>query len=362
LIDDVTTSSQSYELQLALAFSKIHSTKIVSLVAVKNAHREGLNLVALRSKPRGLSSAWNLTKALYREKPQGVQIISFGYDPLTVLALMVSRALGGRVFSVVFDTHLGATERFALTKRALVNAYFVLGTLLLRTLTGLFVVTKDAEHTLAKINRSVLRTRIGFDTERNILWAPPVSDEFDVIYAGAFEVYNGIQQMMDGVILRNNCAASTRRVVLHLYGTGNLRPLVEEYAARHEAIVYHGVTVKAEVDAAVLRANLAFNLRDLDHRVSVNAFPSKLIELLGSGVPVATTAVLPSAVLSQFAIVVAGVSAESVEDAILRAENSYESLAEKAVLARNFIVDEYDWHVIVSEMSGFMGGVSTAAV
>ncbi|TFC83132.1 glycosyltransferase [Cryobacterium sp. TMT3-29-2] len=361
-MDDVTTSSQSYELQLALAFSEIHSTTIISLVAVSDARRQDLKLVALGSKPRGLTSAWNLTRRLLREKPQGVQVISFGYDPLTVLPLLFSRALGARAYTVVFDTHVGATEQFAPTKRTLANAYFGLGRLLLRPLNGLFVVTKTAENIFARMNKSIFRTRIGFDPEQAKPWALPKSEEFRVIYAGALEVYNGIQQMMDGVILRNSNEESTRRVVLHLYGTGGLRQTVELYAERDEAILYHGVSVKAEVDAAVLRSNLAFNLRVLDHPVSVNAFPSKLIELLGSGVPVATTAVLPSAILSRYALIVTEVSAESVRDALLLAEKSDESFAEKASLARSFIAGEYDWHDIVSDMSGFMGGPSTAAV
>ncbi|TFD73259.1 glycosyltransferase [Cryobacterium fucosi] len=359
-MNDVTTSSQSYELQLALALSEIHSTTIISRVAVDDVRCRGLNLVALRSKPRGFGAAWNLTRELLREKPQGVQVISFGYDPHTVLPLILSRVRGAIAYAVVFDTHLGATERLAQPKRTLANAYFEMGRLLLRALSGLFVVTEDAEGIFKRLNTNTFRTRIGFDAEGAKQWAPPVSEEFRVIYAGALEVYNGIQQMMEGVILRNS-DAPTRRIVLHLYGTGSLRSMVELYAMQYEAIVYHGVVEIAEVDAAVLRSNLAFNLRVLSHPVSVNAFPSKLIGLLGSGVPVATTAVLPSSLLSRYALIVTEVSAEGVRDALLRAEESYETLTEKAPQARSFIAEQYDWHVIASEMSNFMGGVSTAA-
>ncbi|WP_104170765.1 hypothetical protein [Cryobacterium sp. M23] len=361
-IDDVTTSSQSYELQLAMAFSEIHSTTVISLVAVKAARREGLSLIALKSEARGLRAAWNLTQELLREKRRGVQIISFGYDPLTVLPLLFSRALGALAYSIVFDTHLGSVERFAQPKRTLVNAYFGFGTQLLRALSGLFVVTRDAEDRFARINKSIFRTRIGFDSKNVKPWVRPKSEEFSVFYAGALEVYNGIEPMMDGVILRNAHDAATGRVVLHIYGSGNLRSMVEDYSARYEAIVFHGVAAKAEVDAAVLRSNLAFNLRDLDHSVSANAFPSKLIELLGLGIPVATTAVLPSALLDRFSLIVSEVTPVSVMEAILVAERSYDSLAVKAPLARGFIASEFNWPVIVSEMSGYMCGVSTAAV
>lgn len=361
-IDDATTSSQSYELQLARAFAEIQSTTVISLVAVDDERLDGLKLVGLRSEPRGFTSAWNLTRELLRERRRGTQVISFGYDPLMVLPLVLARALGANAYTIVFDTHVGSSERFAPVKRTLVNAYFGLGILLLRALSGLFVVTREAEERFSRLNGSTLRTRIGFDVERAKPWGRPLSEEFSVIYAGALEVYNGIQQMMDGVILRNRDDSSTRPVVLHLYGTGNLRSMVEVYAARHEEIVYHGVGVKSQVEAAVLRSNLAFNLRDLDHPVSVNAFPSKLIELLGSGVPVATTAVLPSALLSRFALVVAEVSAESVMEALRRAENNYAIFAEKAASAPSFIEYEYDWQVIVSDMSGFMGGASTTVV
>lgn len=358
---DVKTSSQSYELQLARSFSEIHSTTIVSLVAVHDEQREGLELIGLRARPRGLRSAWNLTRQLLRQKPHGVQIIAFGYDPLTLLPLMISRALGGIAYTVVFDTHLGSTERFAFPKRTLVNAYFTAGTHMLRSLSGLFVVTAEAENRFRRLNKKTFRTRIGFDPDRVRPWVRPLSGEFSVIYAGALEVYNCIQQIMDGVALRNDNDASTGRVVLHLYGTGSLQLAVESYAARREDIVYHGVVANAEVEAAVRRSNLALNLRDLHHPVSANAFPSKLIELLGSGVPIVTTAVLPSALLSRFALIVVEVSAESVMSALLRAEASYESLAEKAPLARRFIEVEYDWNVIVSEMSSFMGETPTTS-
>lgn len=359
-IDDVTTSSQWYELQLALAFSEVQSTTLFSLVATHDARCEGLELVALKSSPRGLKSAWNLTKELVREKLQGIHVISFGYDPLTVLPLIISRALGAAAYTVVFDTHLGTSERLASPKRVLVNAYFGLGMLLLRALSGLFVITRDAEDFFRKFNRNIFRTRIGFDAKRVKAWARPTSEEFKVIYAGALEVYNGLQQMMDGVILVNH-EDTARPVVLHLYGSGNLRSMVETYAAQYDAVVYHGVAAKEKVNAAVLQSNLAFNLRDLNHPVSSNAFPSKLIELLGSGVPVATTAVLPAAVLSKFALIVADVSAGSVMEVLLRAQRSYETLAENAPLARSFIVGEYDWHVIVSDMASFMAGVSSKA-
>lgn len=361
LIDDVSTSSQSYELQLALAFSKAQTTTLISLVAVSDARRDDLRLIALRSKPRGLKSAWNLTKQLIREKPQGSQIIAFGYDPLTVLPLLLSRALGAAAYTIVFDTHLGSSERLAPIRRVLVNTYFGLGTQLLRALSGLFVVTKGAEDSFARLSKNIFRTRIGFDSGLAKPWCGAMSDEFNVVYAGALEVYNGVQQLMDGVILRNG-DETARRVVLHLYGNGNLRSMVETYAERYEAIVYHGVAAKEKVNAAVLQSNLAFNLRVLEHSVAVFAFPSKLIELLGSGVPVATTAVLPPAVLSEFALVVTEVSAKSVAQVLVSAERSYEMFEEKAPLARSFVAGEYDWQVIVSEMSGFMGDAPTKAV
>lgn len=354
-IEDVTTSSQAYELQLGLAFSHIQSTTVVSLTALDDAQYEGLNLVALKGKPRGIRAALNLTKELLREQIRGVQVIAFGYDPLIILPLMLSRALGAAAYAVVFDTHLGTSERLTPTKRVLVNTYFGLGRQLLRALSGLFVVTKDAEDIFTRLNGNVFRTRIGFDGKRTTSWSRPASEGFNVIYAGALEVYNGVQQMMDGVILRNKQNESMRPVVLNVYGTGSLQAMVESYATRYEAIAYHGVAAKAIVDKAVLESHLAFNLRDLRHPVSVNAFPSKLIELLGLGVPVASTAVLPSAVLSKYALIITGVNAESVMEALSRAENCYEALIKKTLLARRFVATEYDWHVVVSQMLGFMG-------
>ena len=44
------------------------------------------------------------------------------------------------------------------------------------------------------------------------------------------------------------------------------------------------------------------------------------------------------------------------------AEKSYETFTKRAPLARSFVAGEYDWHVIVTEMSGFMSDVSTTVV
>lgn len=114
----------------------------------------------------------------------------------------------------------------------------------------------------------------------------PNNDKFIIMYAGGLHERYGLKMLADAVEGMIN-----ESVELHLYGDG---PFVE-YLKHHNyrKTRYHGILLNDDIIQAELDADLLVNPRPTSEDFTKYSFPSKNIEYMGSGTPLATT-VLPS--------------------------------------------------------------------
>ncbi|MCC7128582.1 MAG: glycosyltransferase [Microbacteriaceae bacterium] len=351
---DTRTSSQGYELGLAESLSTFGRTAIVSLSAAKRESQAGGQFIGLDGRPNGLRSAFNLVRELRKIGSRETRVLGFGYEPMLVIALAVARFSGARVFSIVFDSHVGATRKYRWPRRLLLDIYFNGGKLLLRCLNGVFVVTDAAREAIRPFNRNVFRTRIGGQVAEEPTWVPPDSPQFKILYAGALEPYNLLEEICDGIGEYSRSNLRSRPVQLEIYGEGSLRTLVQDRAKCLDFVSYHGVVQRPKIDAIASKTNLALCLRDLDDPVTKFAFPSKLLELLSIGIPVLTTQVLPAEVLSNHAEVIRDVSPKGIACAIQRVIANYDEITELAATGPSFVTTYFNQTEVVAEMVGFI--------
>lgn len=109
--------------------------------------------------------------------------------------------------------------------------------------------------------------------------------EKTLIYAGSlWKKDAGIEYLVEG-FLKANIAGYE----LHLYGTGELVPWLEEVGKEHPSVRYMGCVTNGEMVALQRRAALLVNPRPSKEAFCKYSFPSKTIEYMASGTPVLMT-------------------------------------------------------------------------
>ena len=102
-----------------------------------------------------------------------------------------------------------------------------------------------------------------------------------VFYAGGLHVENGIDVLLDAIVMLNE--AREEKVLLQLCGIGNAEQRIKEYAARYDFVRYLGVLPNQEIRALEKRATLLINPRRPDQLLTKYSFPSKTFEYFSSG-------------------------------------------------------------------------------
>lgn len=348
---DAVTSSQTYELGLARALSAGAEVTVVSLSGRKSYATEHLSLIGLGAGLRGLRPMAALLRLLLKRSIRGSYVLAFGYDPALLAVLTLVRVNGCVVCPIIFDSHRGSLAARGKTRATLIGWYFALGWRMLRLTHGAIVVTDAAREAVERLNSRVLLSRVATDSYDEHRWRQSANGAFKIAYAGALEEYNSIAEILEAF---EKLSLELHEYSLHLFGTGSLRSEVEIAAARNSSIVFHGQTNQQIVWATLGTADVALNIRSVQHAVSEFAFPSKLVELWGAGVPVISTPVLAPEVIERYGILVKEVTAEKIALAIAQAREDNRELTVRAASAPSFIRRHYSWPVIGAEISSFL--------
>ena len=102
-----------------------------------------------------------------------------------------------------------------------------------------------------------------------------------VFYAGGLHIENGMDVLLDAMVLLNN--NREEKVLLQLCGVGNAEQKIKEYSQKYEFIQYLGVLPNREIRELEKRATLLINPRKSDHLLTKYSFPSKTFEYFSSG-------------------------------------------------------------------------------
>ncbi len=107
------------------------------------------------------------------------------------------------------------------------------------------------------------------------------------LYAGGVSKRYGLGNLVEGFR-----QANIENAQLHIYGPGSFVEELQEIAAADPRIVYGGMLLSSQIVEKEMEATLLVNPRPTDEEFVKYSFPSKTMEYMASGTPVATT-VLP---------------------------------------------------------------------
>lgn len=107
---------------------------------------------------------------------------------------------------------------------------------------------------------------------------------FTVAYAGGLNEIYGINSLINAV---QNYTSTP--IILKLYGRGDQEDLIISISRTNANVVYKGFLEQEKLIPELLNADLLINPRPSKGNVSIESFPSKLIEYLALGKPVLTT-------------------------------------------------------------------------
>lgn len=155
-------------------------------------------------------------------------------------------------------------------------------------------------------------------------------------YAGGLNYEYGVQSLIEGFNLLD-----IENVELHLYGGGEMLEYVKSSASSNTKIKFFGFVDNLTLLKKLANVDLLINPRKINTIISENSFPSKLIEYICLGVPVATTKItsLPSE-LSEYLVLIDGDDASSIKDALMNFIN-YSSVDRQLIglKARDFLLE-----------------------
>jgi glycosyltransferase involved in cell wall biosynthesis len=182
---------------------------------------------------------------------------------------------------------------------------------------------------------------------------PPRAAERVVMYSGMLNEMNGIP-----LLLQAFARLREPDWRLWVYGGGALDEAVTAAARRDPRITLHswGVVPEAEVLRRQKQAHVLVNPRPPAHRANRYSFPSKLLEYLASGTPVASTA--PDGVPAEYhphLVLAADESPEGLAAAIRRAAGLSDAERDaRAARARAWLLREKTWERQAERIAGFL--------
>lgn len=171
------------------------------------------------------------------------------------------------------------------------------------------------------------------------------------VFSGALYGYNGIKNLIQAMGFIKG-----EHFNLEIYGSGPLEDYVKDAANRDKRIKFMGNISNDEILKIQQKAGILINPRNVNDEVSLYTFPSKMIEYLLSGTPVATTKLngLTKEYLDNsfvFQNETPEEIARTINDILLQ-DNA--ELIKMGSSARDFIVNNKNWDKHCQEIAQFL--------
>lgn len=109
-------------------------------------------------------------------------------------------------------------------------------------------------------------------------------NKYIITYAGTLNFEYGLKILIDAFVLIDNPILQ-----LYIFGKGNLEKYIIDKSLKDPRIKFFGYLPNDLVFSQICNSNLLVNPRPLNDYVSINSFPSKILEYMLSGVPFITT-------------------------------------------------------------------------
>lgn len=350
--NSVNTSSAKYEYNLSKYLSRL--TKVVILTLGLNdgeVIKDGtLELVGVDKPEIKEKSKETLFVRKLKTLESGV-VIFWGYLPLKLLPMLYLKIRRlHKCIQFVYDSHKPAIQNYSSVKKMLLNAYFGFGKMLSRFFDGYIFFQDMAAKRLKVEKKPYIVIKPGVDSAQN--YSPDNNDSFLVSYCGTFSVLNGID-----VFLKALPYFKDLPVTFEFYGYGLLEKDVEKTAQEFPYFKYGGVVTNEDVTKIYERSSLLINLRLLDDEAMDFAFPSKAFECISTGIPVLTTPVLKEKEFLEGTVVIEDITPEEIYNKIKDVYENKDFYAEKALKARDYVLDKYSFENSAREIFSFIDGL-----
>jgi glycosyltransferase involved in cell wall biosynthesis len=247
-----------------------------------------INLVPLRILTVGLAVLLHLLRWGWHTRHQRRIVYTYNLtEPPGLFTLVAARIIGAKALAAVVDINVpGNTVPATLARRS----DFWLQQRLLSQFDGLIVVNDTIISdfvpgaTFVRIEGGVSETLLSRFQDRSAV-ADGQNELFTIVSAGSLDEANGVVELLEAFALLDDS-----RYRLMIAGAGPLEGLVREAAERNTHIKFCGFLSFDEVIKLYNTADVLVNIR-LTQRLNTRYFfPSKMMEYLGSGIPVITTA------------------------------------------------------------------------
>lgn len=282
----ICTSSQLYEVDLIESLAKNVNVRVECVSGKHDSHvidiTNNLSFIN-RGKLSLLGSLGLMSYLVSNRYRKNLKVLTTGYYPVEMMILILARIIDIKSYSIVFDTHLTATNKMPFIKKIVSNFYYGIGFIFLRALNGI-IVLNNAFLVNKKINIRTLISRIGFsgvDTDYAMKLYKSCRKRPVVVFAGTLNPDNGIDLILETITKNKDL-----EVKFNFYGYGEKSRDVEELAKIDGRVEFMGVVLDDVLNEVIQDSDYLICLRNPESISCEYSFPSKLIKFMGSGVPV----------------------------------------------------------------------------
>jgi glycosyltransferase involved in cell wall biosynthesis len=247
-----------------------------------------LNVNPVKSLTLGLAAFWQIVCrfALHPRSPRVVVCYNLSAPP-GIFSFAAARITGAKIVGMIYDIEIPGET---VPRTAWRRLDYAMQRFLLRRLDGTAVIT-DAIARDFGVRHPHLRLDGAVTEELLNLTSPDASrgdhagGSITLVAVGSLDEANGFRLIAEAMSLLQR-----RDIDLLIAGDGPLRSFVEDLAARDSRVRYLGYVSTAEVYALYRRATAILCVRLVSLVRTPYCFPSKVIEAIGTGVPVISTA------------------------------------------------------------------------
>lgn len=170
------------------------------------------------------------------------------------------------------------------------------------------------------------------------------------MYAGGVGEAYGVKSLVEGFI-----KADIENSELHVYGSGKYTEELKMIVAKNHSVKYFGVVTPSRMKIVMRSASALINPRPSDSVFTKYSCPSKVIEYMGSGVPVIMTRLegIPEDYY-QYVFTIDNSSSEGIAKALIQfSHTSKEERSEYGKRAKEYILNNKNANVQISRLMKF---------
>ena len=354
-IEEMTTSSEKYQLRFATALSQYTDVKILSACANSETRDKKGNLEFVGVSSKNINRSFfsfsrekQIYKALKHNADNENIIIFWGYSLHMVLALLYAKlTLKMSVVSFIFDSHRIAISHLNLVKRTVVDAYFQIGRWLTRFMDGYILFQEKAVLKLKAKENKCLILKPAVNESEAVTTIP--SETFRVGFCGTFSHLNGIDALLETLPLLQK-----ENIEINICGYGEFKERIQTAEQRYPFLKYHGVLDDQDLKSFYQNCDLLLNLRRIDDEAINFAFPSKLFEYASTGIPIVTTPLLQEKMFLENVYLLDSIDKYKIAEQILEAYHNQTIARTKGAELKKYVEQNHSFRSTAEKVFAFI--------